>query len=84
MGSTAGTITVYTTQSFDSIKPALKHSAPLEQWRRFNGIFLNHSLKGFWRGSTMRLGRLILGDSIVFIVYEKANSTLRAALLPGH
>ena len=46
----------------------------LRRWALWEGylviIFLVHGVKGFSRGSTMRLGRLILGGGIVFTVGE--------------
>lgn len=84
MGSIAGVITVYTTQPFDSIKTRAQALGSAGTVEAFKSIVADHGIKGFWRGSTMRLGRLILGGGIVFTVYEKTRSTLQAVLPTGH
>jgi hypothetical protein len=58
---------------FESIKLVLRRWVLWEGY--FISIFLDDGVKGFSRGSTMRLGRLILGGGIVFTVYEKTRFT---------
>lgn len=76
MGALAGTITVYATQPFDVIKTRSQsvQGSPLAE--AVGGIFQDFGLKGFWKGSTMRLGRLILSGGIVFSVYEQVAAVL--------
>lgn len=80
MGAAAGTITVYTTQSFDSIKTRSQALGAIGTKEAFKSILWDHGPKGLWRGSTMRLGRLLLGGGIVFTTYEKALELFHAAL----
>jgi solute carrier family 25 (mitochondrial citrate transporter), member 1 len=70
-GATAGTITVYATQPFDVVKtrsPSV-HGAAFSDAVR--SVWNECGAKGFWKGSTMRLGRLLLSGGIVFSVYEQ-------------
>jgi len=40
-------------------------------------VFLTQrGIRGFWSGSTMRLGRLVLSGGIVFSVYEQVSAVL--------
>lgn len=72
MGSLAGVVTVYATKPFDTVKTRA-HSAV---WVLRSGIFFRRGLGGFWSGSTMRLGRLVLSGGIVFSVYEHVAALL--------
>lgn len=78
MGAVAGTVTVYTTQPFDSIKTRSQGLAGMGVGAAFQSIIQDHGVKGLWRGSTMRLGRLLLSGGIVFTVYEKTRDILGA------
>lgn len=76
LGATAGTITVYATQPFDTIKTrsqAVAGASPVEALR---GVLQDGGIKGLWRGSTMRLGRLVLSGGIIFSMYEQISSLL--------
>lgn len=76
MGAIAGTITVYATQPFDVVKTRSQsvQGAPFNEAVRT--IYHDYGMKGFWKGSTMRLGRLILSGGIVFSIYEQVASFL--------
>lgn len=76
MGAIAGTITVYTTQPFDSIKTRSQGLAGMGVSAALRSIIQDHGIKGLWNGSSMRLGRLILSGGIVFTVYEKIQGVL--------
>lgn len=84
LGAMAGTITVYTTQPFDSIKTRSQALGSVTTSTAFKTIIAEHGFKGLWRGSTMRLGRLFLGGGIVFTVYENARSLLQSILIQEH
>ncbi|KAL7949789.1 mitochondrial carrier domain-containing protein [Trichoderma barbatum] len=76
MGAAAGKFTVYATQPFGSVKTrsqGLKSTGTISSARN---IIQDYGVKGLWRGSTMRLGRLLLSGGIVFAVYEKSSTML--------
>lgn len=69
-GAIAGTITVYATQPLDTIKTRSQGVATSSTMNAIRDIFVTSGIRGYWRGSTMRLGRLVLSGGIVFTVYE--------------
>lgn len=71
MGGLAGVVTVYATQPFDTIKTRAQgvHGAGLVEG--VQSVLRDYGVRGFWKGSSMRLGRLLLSGGIVFSVYEK-------------
>lgn len=71
MGALAGTITVYATQPLDTIKTRSQSSRGASTGEAFRQIWQHSGPRGFWSGSTMRLGRLVFSGGIVFTVYEK-------------
>lgn len=77
-GAVAGTITVYATQPFDTIKTRAQGAKGQGTVEAATSVWRDSGIKGFWSGSTMRLGRLVLSGGIVFTVYENV-----AALLTG-
>ncbi|KAJ5677873.1 mitochondrial carrier domain-containing protein [Penicillium maclennaniae] len=83
-GAMAGTITVYSTQPFDCVKTRSQALGSPGTLGAFKGILSDYGIKGFWRGSTMRLGRLLLGGGVVFTVYEHSLSLIQTVLLPGN
>ncbi|OAA71853.1 Mitochondrial carrier domain protein [Akanthomyces lecanii RCEF 1005] len=70
-GAVAGVVTVYATQPFDSIKTVAQGVDGASTGEAFRHILNQRGIRGFWSGSTMRLGRLILSGGIVFTVYEQ-------------
>lgn len=70
-GAAAGVVTVYATQPFDSIKTIAQSANGTSTSEAFWRILRNKGVRGFWGGSTMRLGRLILSGGIVFSIYEQ-------------
>lgn len=78
-GAMAGIITVYATQPFDSIKTVAQGAKGATTGEAFRQILVQRGIRGFWSGSTMRLGRLILSGGIVFSVYEQVSSLLSPA-----
>jgi len=76
LGAMAGVITVYATQPFDTVK-TMSQSAKGAGIREALGHLLRTAgPTALWRGSTMRLGRLIFSGGIVFTVYENLASLL--------
>ncbi|KAL8297318.1 hypothetical protein RB597_006418 [Gaeumannomyces tritici] len=70
-GATAGVITVYVTQPFDTIKTRAQSAKGASTAEAFRSVLREGGARGFWAGSTMRLGRLIFSGGIIFTVYEK-------------
>lgn len=79
VGAFSGVVTVYTTMPLDTVKTrmqslnASQYSSTLNCFAR---IFKEEGLKTFWKGTTPRLGRLILSGGIVFTIYEKVLDVL--------
>jgi len=78
MGALAGVVTVYATQPLDSIKTRAQSAQGASFAEAVWSVVRDHGLRGFWKGSTMRLGRLLLSGGIVFSVYEEMASILCA------
>ncbi|KAK4143446.1 tricarboxylate transport protein, mitochondrial precursor [Dichotomopilus funicola] len=76
MGALAGTITVYASQPFDTIKSRTQSARGASTTTAVASIWRDGGVKGFWKGSTMRLGRLVFSGGIVFTVYEKVSGIL--------
>ncbi|KAL2862460.1 mitochondrial carrier domain-containing protein [Aspergillus lucknowensis] len=79
MGATAGIVTVYMTQPFDTIKTRAQGAKGASTVEALRDVMRDGGVRAFWRGSSMRLGRLILSGGIVFTVYEN----VAALLSPG-
>jgi solute carrier family 25 citrate transporter 1 len=79
MGAVAGVITVYATQPFDTIKTRAQSAQGASTREAFQSILQQAGVRGFWSGSTMRLGRLVFSGGIVFTVYEKVAAMLTSS-----
>jgi solute carrier family 25 (mitochondrial citrate transporter), member 1 len=79
IGSIAGIITVYATQPFDTVKTRVQGTERATLKDAVTGVFRESGPRGFWKGSTMRLGRLFLSGGIVFSVYEQVAGLLSSA-----
>lgn len=82
-GAVAGVITVYATQPFDSIKTVAQGAKGASTGEAFRQILTQRGIRGFWSGSTMRLGRLVLSGGIVFSVYEQVSAVLASLTGPN-
>jgi solute carrier family 25 citrate transporter 1 len=71
VGALAGVITVYATQPFDTIKTRAQGVQGASIGQAVRSVLHDHGVWGFWKGSTMRLGRLVLSGGIVISVYEE-------------
>lgn len=80
IGSLAGIITVYATQPFDTVKTRVQGTERASIKDAVFGVYRESGTKGFWKGSTMRLGRLVLSGGIVFSVYEQVAGLLSSAV----
>jgi len=75
-GAIAGVITVYATQPFDTIKTRTQSARGAKTTEAIRNIFQETGVRGFWKGSTMRLSRLVFSGGIVFSVYEQIVSLI--------
>ncbi|KAL7911431.1 mitochondrial carrier [Trichoderma velutinum] len=75
-GAVAGVITVYATQPFDTMKTKSQSARGASTMEACRMVFAESGIKGFWRGSSMRLARLIFSGGIVFTIYEKVTALL--------
>ncbi|KAJ5815104.1 Mitochondrial carrier protein [Penicillium riverlandense] len=79
VGAIAGVVTVYATQPFDTIKTRAQSVHGAGMGEAIRSVIRDYGVRGFWKGSSMRLGRLLLSGGIVFSVYEE----ISAILSPG-
>lgn len=76
IGAVAGVVTVYATQPFDTIKTRAQGVQGASISEASRSVIRDYGIRGFWKGSTMRLGRLLLSGGIVFSVYEEVSAIL--------
>lgn len=79
-GALAGTITVYVTQPFDTIKTWAQSARGAGTIETFRSVVQQTGFRGLWSGSTSRVGRLAFSSSILYMVYEKVASALNGSL----
>lgn len=75
-GSIAGIVTTLATQPADMIKTRCQSSKGASTVDAFRNIMADYGIKGFWRGTTMRLGRTVFSGGILFTSYEWAAAIL--------
>lgn len=75
-GAVAGTVTTYATQPFDTIKTRSQSATGASTVDAVRSIVADEGVRGFWRGTTMRLGRTIFSGGILFTVYERVAAVL--------
>lgn len=68
---------MYATQPFDTVKTRAQSAIGASTVKALTSVLRDSGVRGLWRGSTMRLGRLVLSGGIVFSVYEKVVSVAR-------
>ncbi|PVH83884.1 putative tricarboxylate transport protein [Cadophora sp. DSE1049] len=71
IGALAGVVTVYATQPFDTVKTRTQSASGENTLAALRGVLSESGTIGLWKGSTMRLSRLLFSGGIVFSVYEK-------------
>ena len=69
-GAVAGIITTFATQPFDTIKTRSQSAQGTTTIKAVRSVIADGGISGFWRGTTMRLGRLVFSGGILFTVYE--------------
>lgn len=75
-GAVAGTITTYATQPFDTLKTRSQSAKGATTVDAFRSVLADDGVRGFWRGTTMRLGRTVFSGGILFTVYEQVAAVL--------
>lgn len=75
-GAVAGIVTTYATQPFDTIKTRSQSAKGASTVDAVRSIVADEGIRGFWRGTTMRLGRTIFSGGILFTVYERVAAVL--------
>jgi solute carrier family 25 citrate transporter 1 len=71
-GSVAGTITTLATQPFDVIKTRSQSAKGTSTAEAFKSVMIDYGVRGFWKGTTMRLGRTVFSGGVLFTSYEAA------------
>lgn len=82
-GAVAGTITTLATQPFDTIKTRSQSAKGASTVEAFRSIVADEGVRGFWRGTTMRLGRTVVSGGILFTAYEQFAALLGPILGGG-
>ena len=75
-GAVAGIITTYATQPFDTLKTRSQSAKGASTVDAFRSVLADDGVRGFWRGTTMRLGRTVFSGGILFTVYEQVAAIL--------
>ena len=79
-GAVAGIVTTYATQPFDIIKTRSQSAEGASTVEAVRSVFVDEGVRGFWRGTTMRLGRTVFSGGILFTVYERVAGILSPIL----
>ena len=69
-GGLAGLITTLATQPFDVVKTRSQSLGGCSTTSAVRGVLSDDGVHGFWKGTTMRLGRTVVSGAILFTVYE--------------
>ena len=75
-GAVAGIVTTYATQPFDTLKTRSQSAKGASTVEAFKSVWADDGVRGFWRGTTMRLGRTVFSGGILFTVYEQVVKVL--------
>ncbi|KAF9631665.1 Mitochondrial carrier protein [Lasiodiplodia theobromae] len=70
-GSVAGIVTTYASQPFDTIKTRCQSARGESTVAAIRSLWEDGGLRGFWRGTVMRLGRTVFSGGILFTGYER-------------
>lgn len=79
-GMCVGIITTYVTQPIDTVKTRAQSAKCMGAMEAVQSVWQDYGIRGFWRGTTMRLGRTILAGGILFTTYEKVSRVLHVAM----
>lgn len=76
-GAVAGTITTLMTQPFDTVKTKAQQARVVGTMESVRAILAEDGVRGFWRGTVMRLGRTVMAGGILFTANEQALKMLK-------
>ncbi|TDZ18164.1 Tricarboxylate transport protein [Colletotrichum sidae] len=79
-GALAGTVTTLATQPFDTVKTKAQQARAVGTMESVRAILAEDGVRGFWRGTVMRLGRTVMAGGILFTANEQAMKGLKFVL----
>ncbi|CAJ2508085.1 Uu.00g092710.m01.CDS01 [Anthostomella pinea] len=79
-GAVAGTVTTLATQPFDTVKTQAQRARATGTVEAVTTIMKQDGVRGFWRGTVMRLGRTVMAGGILFTANEQATKGIKAVL----
>ena len=82
-GAVAGTITTLATQPFDTIKTRSQAAKATTTVEAVVSIIKDDGIRGFWRGTVMRLGRTVLSGGVLFTTAEVVGKILNPLFKSG-
>ncbi|KAI1103563.1 mitochondrial carrier [Jackrogersella minutella] len=77
-GALAGTLTTLATQPFDTVKTMAQQARAVGTMDCVRTVYAEDGLRGFWRGTVMRLGRTVMAGGILFTANEQALKVLKS------
>ncbi|KAF2716995.1 mitochondrial carrier [Polychaeton citri CBS 116435] len=80
-GSAAGIVTTLATQPFDVIKTRCQSARGVSTVEAVRSVMVDYGFRGFWKGTTMRLGRTVFSGGILFTTYEWSVALLQPLLV---
>jgi len=80
-GAIAGTVTTYATQPIDVVKTRAQSVKGAGVIEATMSVWQDYGLKGFWRGTVMRLGRTVMAGGILFTSYEQVVKLLKPIMV---
>lgn len=75
-GAVAGIVTTLCSQPFDVIKTRSQTAHGTSTVEAVKSVLIDDGLRGFWRGTVMRLGRTIMAGGILFTTAENVAKVL--------
>ncbi|KAI0897829.1 mitochondrial carrier [Annulohypoxylon nitens] len=76
-GAFAGTLTTLATQPFDTVKTKAQQARVVSTRECVRAVYREDGVRGFWRGTVMRLGRTVMAGGILFAANEQALRALK-------
>ncbi|XXG99941.1 hypothetical protein Hte_006282 [Hypoxylon texense] len=76
-GAFAGTVTTLATQPFDTVKTKAQQARAVGTLECVRTVYAEDGVRGFWRGTVMRLGRTVMAGGILFTANEQALKVLK-------
>jgi solute carrier family 25 (mitochondrial citrate transporter), member 1 len=78
-GAMSGLITTLATQPFDVIKTRSQTATGSSTMNACREVLKDEGVRGFWKGTALRLGRTVFSGAILFTVYEQMTRLLTSA-----